>query len=65
LTILKVGDIVEASDDGQLVYGYVLGPDLTDPERFVRIRWFDGHNDTESDIKLIRKIINHGELDKA
>ena len=65
MTNLKVGDIVEASDDGQLVYGYVLGPDLTDPENFIRIRWFDGHTDTESAIKQLRKIINHGELDTA
>ena len=65
MTNLKVGDIIEASDDGKLVYGYVLGPDLTDPENYVRIRWFDGYEDTESKINQLRKIINHGELDTA
>jgi hypothetical protein len=65
LTNLNVGDIVEATDSGELVYGYVLGPDFTDPENYVRIRWFDGYEDTESAIKQLRKIINHGELETA
>ena len=65
MTNLKIGDIVESTDDSKLVYGYVLGPDLTDPENFIRIRWFDGYADTDSAISLLRKIINHGELDTA
>ncbi len=65
MTNLKIGDIVESTDDGKLVYGYVLGPDLTDPENFVKIRWFDGYIDTDSSIKQLRKIKSHGELDTA
>lgn len=63
MTKFKIGDIVKGQDGEAFVFGYVL--EYTGSKQpSVMVCWFDGHGDTDSLCRLLRRVTNLEELDR-